>query len=155
MPARNRSANSDAGPQASAVRAVKMLYQRMEAWKIRLRPIWSASRPSRRLPTSDPASAEAPIQPSQVADRSQSDPNSGRVNPISRISMATKVQAMPVMATALRWKGVNPAAPRTASTSRRRVAEGGRRWHEAHPIREHVGGERNLPAIQQFAIISR
>jgi hypothetical protein len=33
---------------------------------------------------------------------------------------------------------------------------GGReRWHEAHPIREHVGGERNLPAIQQFAIISR
>jgi hypothetical protein len=30
------------------------------------------------------------------------------------------------MATALRWKGVNPAAPRTASTSRRRVeAEGG------------------------------
>jgi hypothetical protein len=30
---------------------------------------------------------------------------------------------MPVMATALRWKGVNPAAPRTSSTSRRRVEE--------------------------------
>jgi hypothetical protein len=37
--------------------------------------------------------------------------------------MATKVQAMPVMATALRWKGVKPAAPRTASTSRCRVEE--------------------------------
>jgi hypothetical protein len=33
---------------------------------------------------------------------------------------------------------------------------GGReRWHEAHPIREHVGGEWNLPPIKQFAIISR
>jgi hypothetical protein len=33
---------------------------------------------------------------------------------------------MPVMATALRWKGVKPAAPRTSSTSRGRVeAEGG------------------------------
>src|SRR5215218_7053405 len=125
MPARNRSANSDAGPQAGAVRAVKTLYQRMEAWKIRLRPVWSASRPSRRLPTSDPARAEAPIQPSQVADRPQIDPNSGRVNPTSRISMATKVQAMPVMATALRWKGVKAAAPRTASTSRGRVEEEG------------------------------
>jgi hypothetical protein len=125
MPARKRSANSDVGPQASAVRAVKRLYQKMEAWKIRLRPVWSASRPSRRLPTSDPASAEAPIQPSQVADRFQIDPNSGSVNPISRISMATNVQAMPVMATALRWKGVKPAARRTASTSRRRVSEGG------------------------------
>src|SRR5215218_10452847 len=90
MPARNRSANSDAGPHAN------------------------------------PARAEAPIQPSQVADRPQSDPNNGKVNPTSRISMATKVQAVPVMATALRWKGVNPAAPRTSSTSRGRVeAEGG------------------------------
>jgi hypothetical protein len=29
------------------------------------------------------------------------------------------------------------------------------RWHEAHPIREHVGGKWNLPPIQQFTIISR
>jgi hypothetical protein len=32
---------------------------------------------------------------------------------------------------------------------------GWERWHEAHPIREHVGGKWNLPPIQQFTIISR
>jgi hypothetical protein len=63
MPARNRKVESEPGPHDSAVSAVKAAYQRIDAWKICRRPMRSASRPSVRLPTSEPASAEAVIQP--------------------------------------------------------------------------------------------
>ena len=63
MPARKRKADSDPGPHANAVSAVKTAYQRIAVWKMRRRPTRSAVGPRTRLPSSDPPSAEAAIQP--------------------------------------------------------------------------------------------
>jgi hypothetical protein len=53
-----------------------------------------------------------------LPERPQMSVKTGTVNPTSRISMATKVQAAPVTRTALRWNGVKPVVLRTSSTSR-------------------------------------
>ena len=121
MPARKRKADTDHGPHASAVTAVNDAYQRIAPTKMRRRPIRSASRPKTTLPTREPASAEAVIQPARLPESPQMEVKSGTVKPTRRISIATNVQAKPVTATARRWKRVKPPFRRTSSTSTRLV----------------------------------
>ena len=109
---------TDSGLHESAVSAVNAAYQRMDPWKSRRRPIRSAHRPTTSDPTSDPARADAAIQPWAVPDRFHSAVKTGRTKPTRRISMATNVQAIPVKKTARRWNGVKPPSRRTSSTSR-------------------------------------
>ena len=90
MPARKRKADTDQGPHARAVSAVKLAYQRIAVTKMRRRPIRSASRPKTTLPTSEPASAEAAIQPARLPEIPQRAVKTGTVKPTSRISIATK-----------------------------------------------------------------
>ena len=54
------------------------------------------------LPTSEPASAEAVIQPARLPEIPQIAVKTGTVKPTRRISIATNVQAKPVTATARR-----------------------------------------------------
>jgi hypothetical protein len=69
------------------------------------------------LPTSEPARAEAVIQPARLPEIPQRAVNTGTVKPTSRISIATNVHAKPVTATARPWKRVKPPLRRTSSTS--------------------------------------
>jgi hypothetical protein len=62
-PARKRNVITDQGPQARAVTAVKIAYQRIEYWKIVRRPIRSARRPSASEPQSEPARAALLTRP--------------------------------------------------------------------------------------------
>jgi len=97
---------------------VKIAYQRIEYWKIVRRPIRSASRPSARLPTSDPARAALLTRPCMRPFRSHRFVKIGATNPTSRISIATNVHAAPVTRIAFLWKRERPPSRRTCSTSR-------------------------------------
>src|SRR4029077_20928738 len=116
--ARKRNVITDHGPQASAVTAVKIAYQRIEYWKIVRRPIRSASRPSTSEPQSEPAKAALFTSPCIRPVRPHCAAKIGATKPTSRISIALNIQAAPVTRMAFLWKRERPPSRRTCSTSR-------------------------------------
>ena len=120
---------------------MKTAYQRIEYWKIARRPIRSASRPSVRLPTSEPASAALSTRPCS-APVQVPDPREDRRDEADQQDLhGDERPGGPVTTTPGRWKRVRPPPRRTSSTSPHGRRCNRRRWSSSLLVGFRLSGE--------------